>query len=209
MRLFRSVVTALFLGLTTVAAQTPQSHGKPTERVIIEYEKLVADGEFLTPEGWKMAGKLYDRSDVFPRRGEISLMSTGGSLAENWLKGNQAEVETAWTDYYGTIDSALRYRPPKQDVSVTIPAYIFRLVYTNKHRDIGTNGESVRELTGPWEWKIEEPRMARWTTVNRAIEYVARMRDKTDDPIIKRNADRTIATLKRISRKACGNASAC
>jgi hypothetical protein len=43
-----------FLGLTTEAAQTP--HGKPTERAIVEYEKFVADGAFLTPEGWKMAG---------------------------------------------------------------------------------------------------------------------------------------------------------
>jgi len=192
-----------------VAAQTPQSHGKPTERVIIEYEKLVANGEFLTPEGWKMAGKLYDQSNVFPRQGEISLMSTGGSLGENWSKDNQAEVETKWTDYYGTIDSALRYRPPKQDFPVAMTSFTFHLVYINKHRDIGTNGETIRELTGPWEWKIEEPRMARWTTVNRAIKYVALMRDKTDDSIIKRNADRTIATLKRISRNACGNASAC
>jgi hypothetical protein len=130
-------------------------------------------------------------------------------VGENWLKGNQAEVETKWTDYYGTIDSALRYWPPKQDFPVARTSFTFHLVYINKHRDIGTNGETLRELTGPWESKIEEPQMARWTTINRAIKYVALMRDKTDDSVIKRNADRTIATLKRISRNACGNASAC
>jgi hypothetical protein len=208
LRLFRSVVTALFLGLTTAAAQTPQSHGTPAERVIIEYEKLVANGAFLTPEGWKMAGNLYDQSDLFPDRSEISLMSTGGSLGENWVHGDRAEVETKWTDYDGTIDSTLRYKPPKHDFPVTMTTYVFHLVYTNKHRDIGKNGETVREVTGPLEWKIEEPRMARWTTVNRAIEYLALMRDKTDDPVIKRNAVKTIATLKRMG-KPCGNASAC
>jgi hypothetical protein len=34
------------------------------------------------------------------------------------------------------------------------------------------------------------------------------MRDKTGNPIIKRNADKTIATLKRMEKR-CGNASAC
>jgi DUF1680 family protein len=89
-----------------------------------------------------------------------------------------------------------------------MPAFSLRLVYTNKHSEIGKNGETIREVTGPWEWKIEEPRIARWSTLDRAIEYVALMRDKTDDPIIKKNADKTIATLKRLGN-ACGNASAC
>jgi hypothetical protein len=206
MRLFRCMVTTLFLTLTTVPAQTPQSNGKPTERVVVEYEKLVANGAFLTPEGWKMAGKLFEQSSVFPRDGVIFLMTTGGSLGENWVKDNQAEVETKWTDYLGTINSALRFTPPQDDVTMT--AFVFRLVYTNKHRDLGINGETIRESTGVWEWKIEGPQITRWTTVNRAMEYVSLMRDKTDDPLVKKNADKTIAALKRIGN-ACGNASAC
>ena len=116
------------------------------------------------------------------------------------------------TDYWGTIDAALRYRPPKRsppfDVPVTMTTFVFQLVYTNKHREVGTKGETIREITGPWEWKIEQPRMARWSTLGRAIEYVTQMRDKTDDPIIKKNADKTIATLERL-RNGCGNASTC
>jgi hypothetical protein len=200
----------LFTALTAVQAQTPQSNGKPTEEVVIQYEKLVAKGTFLTPEGWKSACKLYAQPREFPSRGEISLMSVGGSLGENWLKDNRAEVETKWTDYFGTIDAALRYHSPKrppQFVSPTMTAFVFRLVYTNKHSEIGTEGETIKEVTGPWEWKIEGP-MARWTTLGRAIEYVSLMRDKTDDPIIKKNADKTIAILKRLGN-ARGNASAC
>ena len=48
----------------------------------------------------------------------------------------------------------------------------------------------------------------RWTTVERAVEYVSLMRDKTDSALVKKNADRTIATLKRMG-KPCGTASAC
>src|SRR4029077_3460561 len=74
-------------------------------------------------------------------------------------------------------------------------------VYTNKHREIGTKGETVKEVTGPWEWKIEGP-MVRWTTLEQAIKYVSLMRDKTDDPVIKKNAEKTIATLKRLGNAA-------
>jgi len=85
--------------------------------------------------------------------------------------------------------------------------YVFRLVYTNKHTDIGANGKMKREITGVSEWKIEEPPIARWTTVDRAIEYVSLMRDKSDDPLIKKNADKAVANLKHLS-KGCGSARA-
>ena len=107
MNRLHAITLFLFMGLTTAQAQPPQTHGKPTEDVVIRYENLVAKGAFLTPEGWKLASKLYDYSGAFPARAEIFLMSVGGSLGENWSKENRAEVETKWTDYYGSVDSAL------------------------------------------------------------------------------------------------------
>jgi len=191
------IASLMFLALS-VQAQTPRSNGKPTERVVIQYEKLVAKGAFLTPGGWKKAGNLYSELGVFPRNGKISLMSTGGAVGEISMRGDKAEVETKWTDFFGTIDSALRYEAPKTDVPVTMTVYVFRLVYTNKHRETGKNGEITREESGPWEWKIEQPQITRWATVNRAIEYVRMMRDKTGDPLIKQNANKTLAALKRL-----------
>jgi hypothetical protein len=194
MNIVRTIVVALLVAPIALTAQAPQSNGKPTELVVVEYEKLVADGAFLTPEGWKKAGKLYEQSIAYPPNGEISLMGTGGNLGEDWVKGNEAQVETKWIDYDGTIDSALRFKPPEQDMR---SIFMFRLVYTNKHRDIGSNGETRRELTGPWEWKLAEPQTKRVTTPVRAIEYLALMRDKTDDPLIRKHADKSIAALKR------------
>jgi hypothetical protein len=202
-----ALMTVLFVTLGLASAQTPICHGKPTEKVVIQYERLVAKGEFLTPEGWKVAGKLYEQADAFPSDGEISLMSTGGAVGEDWLRGDTAEVGTKWTDFFGTIDSTLRYKVPHFDFPVAMTTYEFHLIDTNKHRLVGKNGE-IREMSGPWEWKIEAPRMARWTTVDRALEYVAMMRKKTDNPLIKKNADMTISALKKLG-KSCGNASAC
>ena len=69
-------------------------------------------------------------------------------------------------------------------------SYVFHLVFTNG------------------EWKIEEPLRNRWATINRAIPYVITMRDKSSDPVIKKNGDETVAILKRLNSQ-CGSASAC
>jgi hypothetical protein len=44
-------------------------------------------------------------------------MGTGGAVGEDWARDGTAEVETKWTDYYGTIDSALRYKVPDTEVA--------------------------------------------------------------------------------------------
>ena len=53
-------------------------------------------------------------------------------------------------------------------------------------------------MTDPPEWQIENFDPTLWITVDTAITYVASMRDKANDPVIKSNADRTLATLKHL-----------
>jgi hypothetical protein len=208
MKRLHAILSVLFLGVVSVTTQAPKSQGKPTEQLVVHFEKLVANGAFLTPRGWKMAGELFARWGPFPRDNKIALMTVGGSFGETWVKDDQAQVETKWTDDLGTIDSALRFKPPNDEIRSDMTSFVFHLVYTNKHRDIGAKGETIREVSGPWEWNIVEPLMIRWATVDRAIEYVEQMGNKSDDPIIRTNAARTIAALKRLN-PGCGRASAC
>lgn len=203
-----SVTLTVSKKLVPAIAHAPQSNGKPTEQVVVQYEQIIASGALLTPEGWRRAGKLFGQSNAYPPDGEISLISTGGSVGEMWLEGDRAEVQTKWTDYMGTIDSALRYEPPASSADSIMTLFVFHLVYTNKHRDIGTSGETSAEVVGPWEWKIEGPQNARWATVDRAVEYVIQMRDKSENLAVKKNADKTIAALQRM-RGGCGSARAC
>jgi hypothetical protein len=199
-------VSSILLSIASLAlAQSPKSNRKPTEKLVVEWERLVASGAFLTPDGWNAAGKLYKQANAFPATGEISLISTGGLVGEDWLRDGSAEVETKWDDYFGTIDSSLRYKAPP--VPVVMWGGFFRLVYTNKHVETGKRGEVISEVTGPWDWKIEQPEMSRWSTVDKALEYVTMMREKTDNPVIRKNADETIVALKRL--RPCRNASAC
>jgi hypothetical protein len=203
----QAVVLILSVSAVAAVAQAPQSNGKATERVVRQYEKLIADGAFLTPEGWRKVSRIFLRSNPYPKDGDILLTSQAGLIGENWVRGDRAEVERKWIDFRGSIDSSLRYKPAMPTIDV-IPAILdYSLVFTNRHVDIEEGG-TTREVLGTWEWKIEGPQSERWATVEKAVIYVTEMRDKSDDPIVKRNANRTIAILKRLEHP-CGSDNAC
>jgi hypothetical protein len=202
----RAAALIVLVAIIACAAQVPKSQKKPTELVVRRYEKLIADGSLLTPEGWKRASKLFDRSDAYPRNSEIWVVSTGGLVGEDWVKGDRAQVETKWNDDFGTIDSSLRLKPPDASGSIMM-GEIFSLVFI--HQPSGTKGTGeASETPGLGEWKIEGPIHVRTATVTVAIRYVTEMRDQSADPAIRRNAEKTVAALKRLGH-GCGSASAC
>lgn len=193
----------LLLTVQADFAHDPVSHGKATELVVIKFERFIASGAMLTPQGWSETAKLFDQSMAYPGNGKIILASTGGAVGEMQLKDGQAEVVTKWTDDFGEIDSALRYHPP-QLPGVTMTSFQFRLVFTNKHREMGSHGETIKEVTGQWEWKMQGPLEYRWATVPRAIAYVVKKRDESNSPIVKKNVEKTIRILKRLNY-GCGS----
>jgi len=208
MKLLRA--TMLLLLLAAIApAQGQRSEAKATEQVVAQYEKLVANGALLTPDGWKAASGLFYESNAYPTKGTIELKSLASlaMIGEVWVKGDRAEVQTKWTNDFGSIDSSLRYKPHSSSPPVVMTAFQFLMIYTNKHREIAPNG-AVAETTGPWQWKIEGPQTNRWTTVARAVEYVAQVREGSDDPVLRGNAEKTIGALRRL-HVGCGTASAC
>jgi hypothetical protein len=159
----RAIGLTLSLGLSSAVAQAPDAHPKPTELVIRRYEKLIADGALLSPEGWKRASRLFERSDPYPRNGEIQIVSTGGSVGENWMRGDEAEVGTTWNDFYGTIGAHLRYKPPAYDGSIMM-GQIFPMVRT--HSESGTNERN--KATDPMvagEWKIKATQRVRFARI--------------------------------------------
>jgi hypothetical protein len=205
----RGIGVILFLSLSPAIAQAPKAHRappKPTELVIRRYEKLVARGAFLTPEGWKKASRLYQRPDPYPRDSEIEVISTGGLIAENWMHGDEAEVETKWDDFFGTIDGALRYKPPPYSRSIML-GQLFAMVRTHQQPGSDERGKAAG-MTHPEEWKIKGPQSVRFATIPAAIKYVEEIRDQSKDPVIRENANKTIAALKGL-HQGCGSASAC
>jgi len=178
-------------------AQNPKEQLKPTERLVRRYEKLIAAGDLLTPAGWKRASELFEKSNPYPATGDIYVVSTGGAVGEDWVKGDRAQVETKWDDDYGTIDSALRYKPPSPGGHIAM-AQMFSLVLTHAQSD--GSGQGTLATTSPAaEWKFEGALRIRSATIPAALKYVARMRDRSTDPAIRKNAAKTIAALKRLT----------
>jgi hypothetical protein len=173
-----------------VAQHHPEHDGKVTSLVVVQYEQFIADGSLLTPEGWKRAATLFGQSKPYPANGIVVLRSTGGTLGETWRKENQAEVQTKWTDSFGSIDSKLRYKPATRDRDVIGLIDIFHLVFDG------------------WKWRIDGPMGERTTTLDRAVRYIREMRERSNDVVIKKNAGRTIAILMKL-RSECGSATAC
>jgi hypothetical protein len=73
---------------------------------------------------------------------------------------------------------------------------IYYLIPTSKHWEFTPDGQTLREVSGPPEWRIDYEG-EEWLTKNNAIRYLTQVRDRTSDPTIKKNAEESIAVLKR------------
>lgn len=189
----------LFLGLVVISLvtdfspQSPQDQGSP-KGVIEEYLKMVEGGALLSSEGWSRVSVLFSVQSPEPKDKVIFLTSKHAGVGEVWVRENRAEVHDAWWDMLGSSDSSLRYAPPPA-ANARRNIGVYHLVLTDKHWEAEPNGQ-MKEVTGSSHWEIEGPLTWRWTTVEPAIRYVADMSEKSSDPVIKQNAERTIAILK-------------
>lgn len=171
--------------LLTMSGGLLGQNKKPTELVVAGYQNLMANGELLTPSGWRKATKYFEHVGPYPTDERIHLRSTDGPMWENRLSGIHAEVQTMAGDY-GTIDASLRLKS-----SGEVPTmFVFSLVFSNE------------------QWKITGEPRERWATIDAAIAYITRIRGRSTDPVVKRNGYQTLLTLRRLKR-SCGPARAC
>jgi len=202
--LIRSLpVLAFFVSCSAALFAQVLQYKRPTEQLIKRYERMVAEGALLSPDGWTRVSKLFDEPRPYPANSEIQIISTPGLIGEAKLDGDRAQVETKWGDYYGTIDSNLRFKSVGYGGNVMMGER-FSLVFihhSQSHKEGMAGSDSG-------EWKIEKAPFVRTATIAAAIKYVEKMRDQSKDLVTRKNADRTIAALKRLT-PGCGNASAC
>lgn len=180
----------------------PYYYGKASEVVVIQYEKLIREGALLTPQGWEKASKLFSHPSPYPKDGKILLTSTAALVGEISVNGDRATVETKWGDDYGSIDSALRYKPI--EAAGSEPIYS---ILSGDEYQLVRNVSATGNASSVGEWKIDGPQL-RHATPQSAIRYVTDMRDRSNDAVIKKNANKTLAVLQRLSQ-GCGRASAC
>ena len=109
------------------------------------------------------------------------------------------------TNALGVLDSSVRlsnyplWRLPLGDSGASAcygdDRFAFSLLLSDKHWQIATNG-TVKELDGPLAWRIEDTSFQPLITLNTAIRYVRQVRERTSDPVVKRNAASTLSILE-------------
>lgn len=213
-----SCYAALFAFMTvSMRAQTnaPTPPQIPATVIVNQLWTMATTGELLTEEGRKQAAYLYVRPGPTPKDKTFSVVSNFWGFAApvpTRTRGNKAEVTVDfWPD--GSIDSTLRYIPePPSRYSSRFFA-LFRLKLTLEDpTEYGPDGKTVvHKSSGYYQWQIEGP-LKPFATTNAAIRYVLEMRSITKDPVVRRNADKTLAILLRLDdlyRKPKDGSSAC
>jgi hypothetical protein len=129
----------------------------------------------------------------------IDIVNTGVDTNED-----STEVEVS-TNSLGDLDLSLRISNyPSMRLPLVTPSasacygddrFGFNLLLSNKHWEIATDG-TAKELNGPLAWRVEDASFEPLITLDTAIRYVIRTRDKTADPVIKMNAAKTLSILK-------------
>ena len=120
-------------------------------------------------------------------------------------KENRAEFYIYFHNYYGDLDSAMRFKraptvAPDGGIIKQGGTVEYTLVLTDKHLEFRPDAREPKEVTCAPEWRIEKPQPQVRPMVNlaTAIRYVTEVRDKTKDPVVKKNADQTLAKLKKL-----------
>lgn len=192
---------AIALLVSAVFAQVPPKNlGMSPKDVIEELWNMATRGALLTPDGWATASALFVHPEPFPGNQLILVFSNDwGTPGVIRARDDTAQVDVGFIDA-GHIDSKLRYFPPKPS-KVLKTGMLYELVLTPTHGLMfGSDGKTVlRQIPGPNEWKIKSPQGPPWTTVNTAVRYVLEVRNKSTDPVIRKNANETLARLLQLN----------
>src|ERR1700722_6043261 len=193
---------AFTIALTSLAARFAcaqslgDSNGHARE-VVEQFCRMDWEGRLLTPEGEVETAKFL----VTPRRpypGQEIVVAASYQVSGTRRQDRDARSEVEYRTWV-TIDSSLRFAREEgriPDKPVHDPESYY-LVFTNKHNEFREN-ELNAVVDAPFLWRIEIVPSRPHLSMDAAIRYVTDMRDKSNDPLIKENADKTLTALQQL-----------
>lgn len=203
-------ITVAILGLsaTIVAAQATSGPQESPKEVVEHFWKVQSEGAWLGPEQWdKLRDFLTETGPWYPP-GAVSVLSSysvGETRKDVGSYGISYSVEV---DQYrwGSIDRYLNFTrahgPGRESPIAGQPIELrtSETLYLSDHFvEHSESGDKVE--TGAPQLRIVPGPLTN-VDVDAAIRWVAAMRDKSDDPAIRYNAERTLATLRALSAGA-------
>lgn len=161
-------------------APHPANARKTAAAVVGDFCKMDADGKLLTSNGRRDIAALFAQPG--PMRPEKIRVVAKYSLSyASIADDNTAGVRAMYT-FLGSLDTSGRFEP---ESAGPMEIKDFSLV-------LAGGSSSASPI-----WKLDGPVPAPSVTVATAVRYVTELRDSTKDPAVRRNADRTLAILKR------------
>jgi hypothetical protein len=155
----------------------------------------------LLPDQWNQLASFFAETPK-PQWNKVHIVDVLYTGVDT--NGDSTEVEVS-TNSLGELDASLRlwnypqWRLPLGDSGASAcygdDRFAFSLLLSDKHWQIATDG-TVKELDGPFAWRIEDTSFQPLITLNTAIRYVRQVREKTTDPAVKRNAASTLSILE-------------
>jgi len=207
----RLLISAVVFGLATIIAnaQTPMETQISPKDVVRQFYKMETEGRWLGPERWD---ELQDfLADVGPwsRPGSISVLrnyDVGDARKHIGYRGTvDYQVEVDYFEW-GSIDNFLNFtraRGPQGESPAThepVEQRTYQTIYLSD-KFVKRSASEDKEETGALRWRISSPVVPE-VDVDAALQWVAERRDKSEDPALKYNAERTIAILKSLSTAA-------
>lgn len=196
MRPTRLMVNVIAVLVIAILASTQPSAGqtKSPKAVVDEFWKMETQGGRLTPDGWKAADAYFVRPSKPPKDLVIGVVDNEYSIGDPATRtSNTATVTVHVGGLMWKIDPNMRISILSDQVKGFVA---YELVLTGTHWESAPDRRTLREVSGEPEWRIEKEGDI-WLTVDTAIRYLSHVRDTTSDPAIKRNADRSLATLRQ------------
>jgi hypothetical protein len=161
------------------------------------------NGGRLTQEGWYNAAKFFSAQPTQPLQDKnVSVVSDDFKVGNLQTGKSSAEVYVACKEF-GQIDTNLRFVPhieaPPPGISVVAGKWFkYDLILTMKHWKVGPEGVALEQATASPAWRIRNFQTRVFLNASAAITYVTAMRGKSSDPIINKNADATVAALRKL-----------
>jgi hypothetical protein len=201
MKLF---VLGIALGLTPMAgsAQNDPPQPESPKQVVERFCKMEAEGMSLGPEHWdefsRMTTRPHSWQDPWQDHGGFIITVVRDYVVNDAEEnGNHARFKVDYSVWGSLFTTSFRFfreeaTAPGEPVKRSEPV---ELVFSDKYIQVGQSGQM--EAKGPLQWRVgDNPH--RYVNVDAAIRYLTKMRDELNDPVLKYNADRTLAALRSI-----------
>jgi len=202
------LATSIFaVTLGAFAAPRQEDYAVDAVAVVRQFVKFELGGGRLTGEGWRNAGnRFFLKPEPVSERKEVRVVSDKSNVRLETLTATaNATVSASFPVCWGKIDSQLHFESTGAQSPPGVPVLAgcwesYKLVLSPRKWFLDIDGEVKPFTEGTTATRLRIVDFPKYLTLGRtaAVRYVTEMRNKSSDPLIQKNADQTLATLKKL-----------